>query len=216
MPTAPFSCAASALRQGAAGSAVTTPSNGLFVVALARLVVEHQHDLPGDVAAVVVVLPARGGDAEPGEDHRRGHFPAGAEALRVEVLAVREPAHRAVGAVHLQGAALAQRGGHQVVGLEIRAARGGRLQPDALEAGADVVGGGQVLGGVGEAAAHRIAGQEEEIGAQLVLADRLGVRRGLLLAGQRGGQDEGQRADRNWDERPWRIVTGSDPILGTA
>ena len=46
---------------------------------------------------------------------------------------------------------------------------------------ADEVGGGAILFGVGQAAAHRVAGEKEQIGAQVVLADRIVLRRALLL-----------------------------------
>ena len=65
----PCSCAASALRHGVDGSDVTTPSNGLFAIALARLVIEREDDLAFHVAVVVVVLQVRRADAE--ADERR-------------------------------------------------------------------------------------------------------------------------------------------------
>ena len=56
-------------------------------VALARLVVEHQHDLALQrVAGVVVVRQARRGDAEAGKHQPALHAAAGAEAMRIVIL----------------------------------------------------------------------------------------------------------------------------------
>ena len=69
--------------------------------------------------------------------------------------------------------------------MEVRVA-GDRLQSGALESRADVIRGGAILVGVGEPAAHRVAGEEEEVGAQVGLRDRLVAGRPLLRRQRRG------------------------------
>ena len=159
-------------------------------VAFARLVVEHERDLPLQIPAVVVVLPLRRRDAEPGEHDVAGRAAAGAEALRVELLAVFEPPGDAARAAHLERVALAQSRRHERVVLEVRAVGARRLQSGPFEARADVVGRGQVLDGVGEAAAHGVAGQEKQVGTQLLLPDRFVLRRSLLRRERGRGQGD--------------------------
>jgi hypothetical protein len=162
-----------------------------FRIAFAGLVVQDEHDLAADVAGVVVVAQRGRRDAEAGEHHRAGRRAAGAEALRIELLAVREVPRRPARTGDLEPVALAQRGGHEVVGLEVRAGGRGGLQAGALEPRADVVAGRDVLHRVGQAAAHRVTREEEEIGTQVVLADRLEAGRALLRAERdHGGERE--------------------------
>ena len=162
-------------------------------VALARLVIERQHDLALHVAVVVVVLQMRRADAEADEHDRRARLAARAETLRVELLAgARDGASRRSPADDVEPVALAERRRHQVVRLEIRAVRTGRLQAQALEPRPDVVGGRAVLFGVGQPAAHRVAGEEEQVGAQILLRDRFVLRRALLGRQRRHQQQKGK------------------------
>src|SRR4029077_20534097 len=86
---------------------------------------------------------------------------------------------------------LPERGGHQVVRLEIRVAWRRRLQSHPLEPRPDEVGGGTVLLRISQPAAQRVAGQEEQIRAQILLADRVVLRRPLLRDDRR---EESQHA----------------------
>src|SRR6266545_5064695 len=77
-----------------------------------------------------------------------------------------------------------QRRRDHLEGVEERVAGTGGLQAEPLEAGFDEIGGKAILGRVDEAPAHVVAGQKEDVGPHLFLADRL-ILRGPLLAVQR-------------------------------
>ena len=68
-------------------------------VALAGLMVERQDDLALHVAAVIVMLEMRRADPESDEHQRRAGLTAGADPLRIELLADREMARRALAAI---------------------------------------------------------------------------------------------------------------------
>ena len=126
-------------------------------------------------------MTIRRGDAEARERHRRAHLPGAAESLRIEILAGLELARAAVGAPSTSSKRLPSPSvaDHQVVVVEV-AAVGHRLEAGALEPRPDVVSRDAVLVGVGQPAAHRVAGEEEQVGAQVGLRDRLDHRRPLL------------------------------------
>ena len=158
-------------------------------IALARLVVEREHDPAPHVAVVVVVLQPRRRDAEAGEHDVAGRAAARADALRVEILTRPQMAAGAVRHDDVERVAVAERRGHQVVPLEVRIVRRGRLQTHALEPRADEIGGGAVLLGVGQPSAQRVAREKEQIGAQIVLPDRVVLRR-ERRGGDRGGDEQ--------------------------
>jgi hypothetical protein len=82
------------------------------------------------------------------------------------------------------------------------------LQPRALESRADVIAGEAILIGIGEPPAHRVAGEEEQIGAKIALRDRLVAGR-FLLRGER--TPSGQR--NNCGERSMRTETSRARII---
>ena len=155
---------------------------GAVRIALARLVIEREDDLAFHVAVVVVVAEVRRADAEAHEGHLAGRVAARAVAMGIEVLARAQVSRGGVGRDEVERAALAERRGHQVVRLEVRVVRAGRLQAHALEPRSDEVGGRAILFRVGQPSAHRIAGEKEEIGAEILLADRFVLRRASLGA----------------------------------
>src|SRR5687767_10789472 len=110
-------------------------------IALAWLVIEHQHDLAIEPELVIVVIPLRRRDAETREHYLPGDTTAGAETLRIELLPAFELTRRADAARDRRdrkGVPLTERRRHQVVGVKVRiAAR--RLEAGPLEARADVV-----------------------------------------------------------------------------
>ena len=169
-------------------------------IAFAWLVIEGEHDVALHIAAVVVVAEVRCADAESGEHDRSRRRAAGAEAVRVELLAQAQRLGGAIGTLHLKGVRrerlVRERRRHQVVRLEERATRTGALQAQALEPRSDEVGGGAILFRVRQAPAQRVAREKKQIGPQILLPDRL-VLRCLLLC--RDLNDDGEAHHR--DER---------------
>jgi len=154
----------------------------------ARLAVEHERDAPAHGRAVVVVRALGRHDAEAGKHQSGLHLGAAADAVRIGVLPLPQMRHHAVGPVHRDGVALTQRGGHQLIGLQIAALRTAGRQPQPLEARLHPLGRQQVLLRGGQPALHLVGGQKEQIGAQVVLSDRLDLRRAAALRLQQGGQ----------------------------
>ena len=124
----------------------------------------------------------RRADAEAGEHQGSRRGAARAEAVGIELLPGTKMPRGAAGGRDVEpvGGGIGDGRGHQVVRLEERPVRPGAFQPHALEPRADEVGRRAILFRVGEAAPHRVAGEEEQIGAEIVLADRLVLRRPLL------------------------------------
>ncbi len=142
-------------------------------IVFARLVIERQHDLALQVACVVVVLQVRRADAEADKHGVARGAAARAEPMRIELLPAAQASRSSVPDDDFERVAVAERRGHEVVGLEVRITRPSRGEARTFEARADVIRCGAVLVGVGKPSAHRVAGEKKQVGAQLFLKNRI-------------------------------------------
>ena len=168
--------------------------------------VEDQRDAAGEIGSAPVVPPVIGGaDPVSDEDERPLGGAGGRKALRVEPLAKLRRAGRL--AEDLEPVVPGERGAQQAVALEEVASR--RFEPGAGETGGDELGGQPVLRRVRGTAAHGVAGEEEQVGAEVVGGDGVQLGRPGPLGLARRRRSGPDRRERGNEERRLRAPTGS-------
>jgi len=203
---------AQGLPQGAGGLGPHDAIEGTLRIGLTRLVVEHeQNGPPHGVALQVVVVAFRRRDAESGEHDRSGRVARTAEAMGVEVHAWRQVA-ASPGLDDREAVLGAQGGRHQVVPVEVGALGSGGLQAEPREPHADELGCRRVAGRVRESSLERVGCQEVQVGAEIVLADRVVPWR----RGGRGASDEAEGQQDDGGESHGHGASSFAPIIRAA
>ena len=172
---------------------------GALGVRLFRFVIEDEDDVSRHAVAVVVVALLRRGDPEAGEHDLPAGRAAPALSQGVELLAALLRDHPPVVVLDGQAVVLPDLGLDDVEGVVVGAARSGRLESESLEARLDEGAREAALGRAGEAAAHLVSREEEEVGAEVGPRDRFDGGGGLLGA-RRCREREGADTEDHGDE----------------